>query len=43
MLSADVIGVVKSVSPTTTIKRKSNDETVTKRDITIADDTYVTY
>ncbi|KAK4362300.1 hypothetical protein RND71_017541 [Anisodus tanguticus] len=37
----DVIGVVQSVSPTMSIRRKSNNETVPKRDITIADETYV--
>ncbi|XP_016467709.1 replication protein A 70 kDa DNA-binding subunit B-like [Nicotiana tabacum] len=35
----DVIGVVQSVSPTMSIRRKSNNETVPKRDITIADAT----
>ncbi|KAL6541214.1 Replication protein A 70 kDa DNA-binding subunit B [Orobanche hederae] len=35
----DVIGVVQSVSPTMSIRRKSNNETIPKRDITIADDT----
>ncbi|KAM3318841.1 replication protein A 70 kDa DNA-binding subunit B [Capsicum chacoense] len=35
----DVIGVVQSVSPTMSIRRKSNNETVPKRDITIADET----
>ncbi|KAL3637902.1 Replication protein A 70 kDa DNA-binding subunit D [Castilleja foliolosa] len=35
----DVIGVVQSVSPTMSIRRKSNNEMVPKRDITIADDT----
>lgn len=38
---ADVIGVVQSVSPTMSIRRKSNNETVPKRDIVIADETYV--
>lgn len=37
---ADVIGVVQSVSPTMSIRRKSNDETIPKRDIVIADETY---
>lgn len=35
----DVIGVVQSVSPTMSIRRKTNNETVPKRDITIADET----
>ncbi|KAK9053817.1 hypothetical protein SSX86_024891 [Deinandra increscens subsp. villosa] len=35
----DVIGVVQSVSPTMSIKRKIDNESVEKRDITIADDT----
>ncbi|KAI3454811.1 hypothetical protein Pfo_011474 [Paulownia fortunei] len=35
----DVIGVVQNVSPTMSIRRKSNNETVPKRDITIADET----
>ncbi|KAL8465230.1 hypothetical protein ACS0TY_034656 [Phlomoides rotata] len=35
----DVIGVVHNVSPTMSIRRKSNNETVPKRDITIADET----
>ncbi|KAL3513035.1 hypothetical protein ACH5RR_025752 [Cinchona calisaya] len=35
----DVIGVVQSVSPTVSIRRKSNNETIPKRDITIADET----
>ncbi|KAM7480100.1 hypothetical protein LguiA_028313 [Lonicera macranthoides] len=35
----DVIGVVQSVSPTMSIRRKSNNETIPKRDITIADET----
>ncbi|PIN00420.1 Single-stranded DNA-binding replication protein [Handroanthus impetiginosus] len=35
----DVIGVVKSVSPTMSIRRKSNNETCPKRDLTIADET----
>nr|CAD1837939.1 unnamed protein product [Ananas comosus var. bracteatus] len=34
----DVIGVVQNVSPTLSIRRKSNNETIPKRDITIADD-----
>ncbi|XP_071721963.1 replication protein A 70 kDa DNA-binding subunit B-like [Rutidosis leptorrhynchoides] len=33
----DIIGVVQNVSPTMSIRRKSNNETVPKRDITIAD------
>ncbi|KAL8252704.1 hypothetical protein R6Q59_036397 [Mikania micrantha] len=35
----DVIGVVQNVSPTMSIRRKIDNETVPKRDITIADDT----
>ncbi|XP_073146550.1 replication protein A 70 kDa DNA-binding subunit B-like [Henckelia pumila] len=35
----DVIGVVQNVSPTMSIRRKSNNESVPKRDITIADET----
>ncbi|KAL0415942.1 UNVERIFIED_CONTAM: Replication protein A DNA-binding subunit B [Sesamum latifolium] len=35
----DVIGVVQSVSPTMSIRRKINNETIPKRDITIADET----
>ncbi|KAL6175422.1 hypothetical protein ACLB2K_052063 [Fragaria x ananassa] len=34
----DVIGVVTSVSPTMSIRRKSNNESIPKRDITIADE-----
>ncbi|XP_004508670.1 replication protein A 70 kDa DNA-binding subunit B [Cicer arietinum] len=35
----DVVGVVKNVSSTMSIRRKSNNESVPKRDITIADET----
>lgn len=35
----DVIGVVQSVSPTMSIRRKSNNDIIPKRDITIADET----
>lgn len=35
----DVIGVVQNVSPTMSIRRKSNNESIPKRDITIADET----
>ncbi|KAL3748603.1 hypothetical protein ACJRO7_009786 [Eucalyptus globulus] len=35
----DVIGVVQGVSPTISIRRKSNDDIIPKRDITIADET----
>ncbi|XP_044485289.1 replication protein A 70 kDa DNA-binding subunit B [Mangifera indica] len=35
----DVIGVLQSVSPTMSIRRKSNNEMVPKRDITVADET----
>lgn len=34
----DIIGVVQDVSPTMSIRRKSNNEMVPKRDITVADD-----
>ncbi|XP_050376905.1 replication protein A 70 kDa DNA-binding subunit B [Argentina anserina] len=34
----DVIGVVTNVSPTMSIRRKSNNENIPKRDITIADE-----
>ncbi|EPS69068.1 hypothetical protein M569_05699, partial [Genlisea aurea] len=35
----DVIGIVQSVSPTVSIRRKSDNEMIPKRDITIADTT----
>ena len=35
----DVIGIVQIVSPTMSIRRKSNNETVPKRDIVVADET----
>ncbi|KAJ8752723.1 hypothetical protein K2173_007033 [Erythroxylum novogranatense] len=35
----DVIGIVQSVSPSVSIRRKSNNEMVPKRDVTIADQT----
>ncbi|XP_062169595.1 replication protein A 70 kDa DNA-binding subunit B [Alnus glutinosa] len=35
----DVIGVVQNVSPTMSIRRKSDNENIPKRDITIADET----
>ncbi|KAK3037962.1 hypothetical protein RJ639_030667 [Escallonia herrerae] len=35
----DVVGVVQSVSPTMSIRRKINNDTIPKRDITIADET----
>ncbi|KAL1373199.1 replication protein A 70 kDa DNA-binding subunit B [Arachis hypogaea] len=35
----DVVGVVQNVSPTMSIRRKSNNESIPKRDITIADET----
>lgn len=35
----DIIGVVQNVSPTMSIRRKSDNETIPKRDITIADET----
>ncbi|XP_043704466.1 replication protein A 70 kDa DNA-binding subunit B [Telopea speciosissima] len=34
----DIIGVVQNVSPTMSIRRKINNETIPKRDITIADE-----
>ncbi|KAJ6795411.1 replication protein A 70 kDa DNA-binding subunit B [Iris pallida] len=34
----DIIGVVQNVSPTLSIRRKINNDTIPKRDITIADD-----
>ncbi|XP_068656397.1 replication protein A 70 kDa DNA-binding subunit B-like isoform X2 [Aristolochia californica] len=34
----DIIGVIQNVSPTTSIRRKINNETIPKRDITVADD-----
>lgn len=36
----DIIGVVQTVSPTMSIRRKSDNESVPKRNITIADDTW---
>ena len=36
---SDVIGVVQNVSSTMSIRRKSNNDTIPKRDITIADAT----
>ncbi|XP_020700533.1 replication protein A 70 kDa DNA-binding subunit B [Dendrobium catenatum] len=38
----DVIGVVQNVSPTVSVRRKINNETIPKRDITIADDSNMT-
>ncbi|KAJ7978736.1 Replication protein A subunit [Quillaja saponaria] len=35
----DIIGVVQNVSPTMSIRRKSNNEQIPKRDITVADET----
>lgn len=37
-LLADVIGVVQSVSPTLSVRRKIDNETIPKRDIVVADD-----
>ncbi|XP_072980506.1 replication protein A 70 kDa DNA-binding subunit B-like [Typha angustifolia] len=34
----DIIGVVQNVSPTLSVRRKSNNDTIPKRDITVADD-----
>ncbi|XP_010258039.1 PREDICTED: replication protein A 70 kDa DNA-binding subunit B-like [Nelumbo nucifera] len=34
----DIIGVVQNVSPTLSVRRKSNNENIPKRDITIADE-----
>lgn len=36
---SDIVGVVQSVSPTMSIRRKSDNESIPKRDITIADET----
>lgn len=36
---SDVIGVVQSVSPTMSIRRKSDNEMIPKRDIVLADET----
>lgn len=33
----DVVGVLKSAAPTTSIRRKANGEELTKREITLAD------
>lgn len=41
LLYADLIGIVQNVSSTLSIRRKSNNDTIPKRDITIADDSYV--
>ncbi|OVA02158.1 OB-fold nucleic acid binding domain [Macleaya cordata] len=38
----DVVGVVQNVSPTLSVRRKINNETIPKRDITIADDSMKT-
>ncbi|PKA59761.1 hypothetical protein AXF42_Ash011885 [Apostasia shenzhenica] len=38
----DLIGVVQSVSPTLSVRRRSNNETIPKRDITIADESSMT-
>jgi replication factor A1 len=35
---SDVIGIVQNVSSTLSIRRKSDNEIIPKRDITIADD-----
>ncbi|KAG1341940.1 replication protein A 70 kDa DNA-binding subunit B [Cocos nucifera] len=34
----DIIGIVQNVSPTLSVRRKSNNETIPKRDIIVADD-----
>ncbi|XP_008794277.2 replication protein A 70 kDa DNA-binding subunit B-like [Phoenix dactylifera] len=34
----DIIGIVQNVSPTLSVRRKSNNEPIPKRDITVADD-----
>ncbi|KAG2553805.1 hypothetical protein PVAP13_9KG623000 [Panicum virgatum] len=34
----DIVGVVQSVSPTLSVRRKRDDETIPKRDIVVADD-----
>lgn len=38
MLFADIIGVVQSVSPTMSIRRRTDNEMIPKRDITLADE-----
>lgn len=38
LLSVDIIGVVQSVSPTLSIRRKIDNESIPKRDIVVADD-----
>jgi len=35
--SADVLGVVQSVGPLTTVNRKSNNEEIPKRDVVLVD------
>lgn len=39
---ADVIGVVQSVAPLTLIRRKTTNEEIPKREVTIADQRFVT-
>ena len=38
MLFTDLIGVVQSVSPTMSIRRRTDNEMIPKRDITLADE-----
>lgn len=38
---ADVLGVVQSVGPLTTVNRKSNNEEIPKRDVVLVDQRYV--
>lgn len=35
----DIIGVVQNVTPVSSIKRKIDNENISKRDITVADET----
>jgi replication factor A1 len=36
--TSDIVGVVQSVSPTLSVRRKIDNETIPKRDIVVADD-----
>lgn len=38
---ADVLGVVQSVGPLTTVNRKSNNEEIPKRDVVLVDQRFV--
>lgn len=35
---SDIVGVVQSVSPTLSVRRKIDNETIPKRDIVVGDD-----